>query len=65
MTATQFLLHCTIFPSNTKSAAEETLAAIATLKQSVLARAFRGELGTNDAADEPAIELLKRTLEES
>lgn len=47
-----------------KSAAEETLATIAALKQSILARAFRGELGTNDAAYEPAIELLKRTLQQ-
>ena len=45
-----------------KSAAEDTLAQIATLRQSILARAFRGELGTNDPTDEPAIELLKRTL---
>ena len=29
----------------------------------ILARAFRGELGTNDPNDEPAIGLLKRTLE--
>ena len=29
----------------------------------ILARAFRGELGTNDPEDEPAIELLKRALE--
>jgi hypothetical protein len=27
-----------------------------------LARAFRGELGTNDPADESAVELLKRVL---
>ena len=29
----------------------------------ILARAFRGELSTNDPADEPAITLLKRTIE--
>jgi len=46
----------------TKEAAEETITQIATLRQSILARAFRGELGTNDPTDEPAIELLKRTL---
>lgn len=28
----------------------------------ILARAFRGELGTNDPADESAVELLKRIL---
>jgi len=27
-----------------------------------LTRAFLGELGTNDPADEPAIELLKRII---
>ena len=46
----------------TKAAAEATLENITTLRQSILARAFRGELGTNDPEDEPAIELLKRTL---
>lgn len=34
------------------------------MKKSILARAFRGELGTNNPNDEPAIELLKRILEE-
>ena len=32
------------------------------MKKSILARAFRGELGTNDPNDESAIELLKRIL---
>lgn len=32
------------------------------MKKSILARAFRGELGTNNPADEPAVELLKRVL---
>ena len=45
-----------------KSAAEDTIAQIDTLRQSILARAFRGELGTNDPEDEPALNLLKRTL---
>ena len=30
------------------------------MKKSILARAFRGELGTNDKEDESAVELLKR-----
>ena len=34
------------------------------LKKSILSKAFRGELGTNDTNDEPAIELLKRSLKE-
>ena len=46
-----------------KAAAEQTLEQIDALRQSILARAFRGELGTNDPDDEPAIELLKRTLD--
>lgn len=34
------------------------------LEKSILSKAFRGELGTNDPKDEPAIELLKRNLKE-
>lgn len=34
------------------------------MKQSVLARAFRGELGTNEPDDESAVELLKQVLAE-
>ncbi len=34
------------------------------LKQAILSKAFKGELGTNDPADEPAIELLKLILQE-
>ncbi|PTM57546.1 restriction endonuclease subunit S [Desmospora activa] len=34
------------------------------LTQSILARAFRGELGTNDSSEENALELLKQTLAE-
>ncbi|WP_394547552.1 restriction endonuclease subunit S [Priestia aryabhattai] len=33
-------------------------------KQSILSKAFRGELGTNDPSEESAIELLKEVLEE-
>lgn len=35
------------------------------LKQSILSKAFKGELGTNDSTDEPAIELLKSILQET
>ena len=34
------------------------------MKKAILARAFRGELGTNDESDESAVELLKGILEE-
>lgn len=34
------------------------------LKQSILSKAFRGELGTNDPTEESAIELLKEVLKE-
>ncbi|MED4351722.1 restriction endonuclease subunit S [Schinkia azotoformans] len=34
------------------------------LKQSILSKAFRGELGTNDLSEENAIELLKEVLQE-
>ena len=45
-----------------KEAAEQVISQIDTMKKSILARAFRGELGTNDPADENAEELLKQTL---
>lgn len=45
-----------------KEAAERVIEKIDIMKKSILARAFRGELGTNDPADEPAEELLKRVL---
>lgn len=45
-----------------KEAAEQVISQIDIMKKSILARAFRGELGTNDPADESAVELLKRIL---
>ena len=45
-----------------KELAENALAKIELIKKSILARAFRGELGTNNLADESAVELLKRML---
>ena len=45
-----------------KEAAEQVIDQIDTMKKAILARAFRGELGTNDPADESAVELLKRVL---
>ena len=32
------------------------------MKKAILARAFRGELGTNDPSEESAVELLKKVL---
>ena len=46
----------------TKDAAEQVIDQIDTMKKSILARAFRGEMGTNDPTDESAEELLKRVL---
>ena len=46
----------------TKEAAEAVLSQIDTMKKSILARAFRGELGTNDPAEESAVELIKAVL---
>ena len=37
-----------------KQAAEAVIAKVDVMKKSILARAFRGELGTNDPSDEPA-----------
>jgi len=39
---------------------EASLATIKTIKKSILAKAFRGELGTNNPAEESAKELLKK-----
>lgn len=44
----------------TKEAAEAVLDQIDLMKKSILARAFRGELGTNDPNEESAVELLKK-----
>ena len=45
-----------------KEAAEKVLEQIDLIKKSILARAFRGELGTNDPSEESAVELLKQVL---
>lgn len=45
-----------------KEIAENILKQINLIKKSILARAFRGELGTNDPIDENAVELLKDIL---
>ena len=42
-----------------KEAAEGVLDQIDLIKKAILARAFRGELGTNDPSEESAVELLK------
>ena len=44
------------------SVAQNAITKIGLIKKSILARAFRGQLATNNPADEPAIELLKRVL---
>lgn len=48
-----------------KEAAEIVLDQIELMKKSILARAFRGELGTNDPSEESAVELLKKVLHTS
>lgn len=45
-----------------KEAAEVVLAQIDTMKKAILARAFRGELGTNDPKEESMGELLRSIL---
>ena len=45
-----------------KESAEGVLEQIDLIKKSVLARAFRGELGTNDTSEESAIKLLERSF---
>ena len=48
-----------------KEAAEAVLDQIDTMKKAILARAFRGELGTNNPAEESAVELVKQVFEKS
>lgn len=45
-----------------KEAAEAVIDQIDLMKKSILARAFRGELGTNDPSEESAVELLKQII---
>lgn len=47
-----------------QQAAEQALASIDLMKKSILARAFRGELGTNKASEASALELLKQVMAE-
>lgn len=48
----------------TKNIAESVLDQIDLMKKSILARAFRGELGTNDPSEESAVELLRQVIEQ-
>lgn len=47
-----------------QEAAEAVLDQIDLMKKSILARAFRGELGTNDPSEESAVELLRQVIEQ-
>lgn len=47
-----------------QQAAEQALVSIDLMKKSILARAFRGELGTNKASEASALELLRQVLAE-
>ena len=49
---------------SSQQAAEQALASIDLMKKSILARAFRGELGTNKASEASALELLRQVLAE-
>ena len=46
-----------------KEATEGVVEQINLIKKAILARAFRGELGTNDPSEESAVELVKRVIE--
>ncbi len=46
-----------------KEFAEAMLGQIDLIKKSILARAFRGELGTNDLTEESAVELVKEVIQ--
>ena len=47
-----------------QQATEQALVSIDLMKKSILARAFRGELGTNKASEASALELLKQVMAE-
>lgn len=47
-----------------QQATEQALASIDLMKKSIIARAFRGELGTNKASEASALELLRQVLAE-
>lgn len=47
-----------------QQATEQAMASIDLMKKSILARAFRGELGTNKASEASALELLRQVLAE-
>lgn len=49
--------------NQSKETAETVIEQIDTMKKAILARAFRGELGTNDPSEESAVELLKKMLD--
>ncbi|MED4975665.1 restriction endonuclease subunit S [Heyndrickxia faecalis] len=49
---------------NEQFAIDKALKGLEQLKNSILSKAFRGELGTNDPTEESAIELLKEVLQE-
>lgn len=48
--------------NQSKEIAEAVIEQIDTMKKAILARAFRGELGTNDPSEENAVELVKKAL---
>lgn len=48
-----------------QQATEQALVSIDLMKKSILARAFRGELGTNKASEASALELLRQVLAEN
>ena len=48
-----------------KEAAEGVLDQIDLIQKAILARAFRGELGTNDPSEESAVELVRQVLQEN
>lgn len=51
--------------NSAQQATEQAVASIDLMKKSILARAFRGELGTNKASEASALELLRQVLAEN
>lgn len=59
---TNILLNLFAKEHSVKEIAEAVIDQIDTMKKAILARAFRGELGTNDPSEESAVELLKKII---
>ena len=59
------LMTCLRKSSRPRRLPKGVLEQIDLIKKAILARAFRGELGTNDPNEESAVELVRHVLQEN